>query len=358
MCSAVDGIESEEELLERTTVSTEKTGPTQTSPRERTISYLDAGIEALREEMSRDPTIFYIGQGIGSRGGNFQQTRGLWAEFGGERLRDTPIAELAQVGLGVGAAMTGARPIVDIVFLDFILEATGQLIHQASTIHYISNGKFKVPLVVRAAMGSLRSSGPHHSHTFYSFFMHIPGLKVVVPSTPYDVKGLLKTSIRDDNPVLFIEHKGIYSTKGPVPAEEYTIPFGEAVVCRSGKDVTLVAVSQMVLRALEAAQILEQQGISVEIIDPRTVAPLDKGAILRSVAKTGRLAVVDEAYATCGFGAEIAALVSEEALDELDAPVRRISALPAPHAFSPSLDRYLLPSVERIVRDVSELCKH
>jgi len=319
---------------------------------ERVISYAEAGVEALREEMARDPNIFYIGQGIGPRGGNFQQSRGLWAEFGDERVRDTPIAELAETGIGIGAALAGSRPIVDIVFFDFILEASGQVIQQASTIHYISNGKFKVPLVIRSAMGGVRSSGPHHSHTFYSFFMHIPGLKVAVPSTPYDVKGLLKTAIRDDDPVLFVEHKGLYNTKGIVPEREYLIPFGEAAIRRSGGDVTLVAVSLMVSRAMEAAAILESEGTLVEVIDPRTVAPLDKETILCSVAKTGRLAIVDEAYATCGFSAEVAALVSEEALDELDAPIKRICALPAPHAFSPSLDHYLIPSTERIVSEI------
>ena len=329
----------------------------QVGAKERTISYVEAGVEALREEMQRDPTVFYIGTGIGPRGGNWQQTRGLCAEFGEERLRDTPISELAMMGMGVGAAMAGSRPIVDIVFLDFVLEAMAQLIQQASTAHYISNGKFKVPLVVRAAMGGVRSAGPHHSHSFYSFFMHIPGLKVVVPALPYDVKGLLKTAIRGDNPVMFLEHKGLYSSKGLVPREEYTIPFGKAVVRREGKDVTLVAVSQMVLRAMAAAEALAQQGISVEVIDPRTVVPLDREAILRSVAKTGRLVIADEAYANCGFSAEIAAMVAEEALEDLDAPVRRICALPAPHAFSPSLDSYLQPSAERIVREVTEMMK-
>jgi pyruvate/2-oxoglutarate/acetoin dehydrogenase E1 component len=321
----------------------------------RIISYCEAGIEALREEMRRDPTIFYIGQGIGVRGGNWQQTRGLFAEFGGERLRDTPISEIGQTGLGIGAAMAGSRPVVDIVFMDFMLETSGQIIQQASTIHYISNGKFKVPLVIRAAMGGVRSAGPHHSHTLYNFYTHIPGLKVVVPAFPYDVKGLLKTTLHEDNPVLFLEHKGLFGSKGPVPEEEYTIPFGQAVVRREGTDLTVVAVSLMVLRALEAAEILAKQGISVEVIDPRTVAPLDEAAILKSVAKTGRLAIVDEAYANCGFAAEIAALAAEKALDELDAPVRRICSLPAPHAFSPTLDQHIQPSVERIVKEVTEL---
>jgi len=339
-----------------TTSSTEtNTAAGRGSSKVRTISYAEAGIEALREEMRRDPSIFYIGQGIGVRGGNWQQTRGLFAEFGGERLRDTPISETGQTGIGIGAAMAGSRPVVDIVFMDFLLEATGQIIQQASTIHYISNGKIKVPLVIRAAMGGVRSSGPHHSHSFYSFFMHIPGLKVVVPAYPYDVKGLLKTSLHEDNPVLFLEHKALYGTKGPVPEEEYTIPFGKAVVRREGADVTVVAVSLMVLRALEAAEILAQQGISVEVIDPQTVAPLDEAAILKSVAKTGRLAIVDEAYATTGFAAEIAALAAEKALDELDAPVRRICALPAPHAFSPSLDQHLQPTVPRIVQEIRDL---
>jgi pyruvate/2-oxoglutarate/acetoin dehydrogenase E1 component len=332
-----------------------KASADQESPKVRIISYCEAGIEALREEMRRDPSIFYIGQGIGVRGGNWQQTKGLFAEFGGERLRDTPISETGQTGLGIGAAMTGSRPVVDIVFMDFMLETSGQLIQQASTTHYISNGKFKVPVVIRAAMGGVRSAGPHHSHTVYNFYTHIPGLKVVVPAFPYDVKGLLKTTLHEENPVLFLEHKGLYGSKGPVPEEEYTIPFGEAVVRREGSDVTVVAVSLMVLRAMEAAEILAQQGISAEVIDPRTVAPLDEAAILKSVAKTGRLAIVDEAYANCGFAAEIAALAAEKALDELDAPVRRICSLPAPHAFSPTLDQQIQPSVERIAHEITEL---
>jgi len=279
----------------------------------------------------------------------------LWAEFGGERVRDTPIAERGQTGLGIGAALAGSHPIVDIVFLDFVLEAICEIIQQASTIHYISNGKFKVPVVVRAAGGGVRSTGPHHSHTFYSFFMHIPGLKVALPSTPFDVKGLLKSTLRDKNPVIFIEHKGLYGTKGHVPEEEYLIPFGQAMVRRAGEHVTLVAMSAMVIKAMQAAAHLEREGISVEVIDPRTLAPFDKETILKSVAKTGRLVIVDEAYASCGVSAEIAAIVAGEALYELDAPVLRICALPAPHAFSPSLDNYLIPSVERIVSEVAAL---
>jgi pyruvate/2-oxoglutarate/acetoin dehydrogenase E1 component len=324
---------------------------------QRLISFVEAGVEALREEMRRNADIFYVGQGIGPRGGNFQQSRGLWAEFGEERVRDTPIAERAQVGLGVGAALAGSHPVVDIVFLDFVLEGICEVIQQASTIHYVSNGKFKVPLVVRAAGGGVRSSGPHHSHTFYSFFMHIPGLKVALPATPFDVKGLLKTALRDDNPVIFIEHKNLYGNKGHVPKEEYLIPFGQADIKRPGDDVTLVALSQMVHRSLQAAALLEKQGISVEVIDPRTLVPFDKETMLRSVAKTGRLAIVDEAYAACGVSAEIGAIVASDALYDLEAPVLRICALPAPHAFSPSLDNYLIPSVDRIVSEVALLVR-
>ena len=322
---------------------------------QRVISYAEAGVEALREEMRRDSSIFYIGQGVGPRGGNFQQSRGLWQEFGAARVRDTPIAERGQTGLGIGAALAGSHPVVDIVFLDFVLEAICEIIQQASTIHYISNGAFKVPVVVRAAGGGVRSTGPHHSHTFYSFFMHIPGLKVALPSTPYDVKGLMKTSLRDQNPVIFVEHKGLYNTTGPVPEEEYLIPFGQAAIKRKGEHVTLVALSLMVHKAMEAAARLAENGISVEVIDPRTLAPFDKDTILTSVAKTGRLVILDEAYASCGVSAEIAAIVATEALYDLDAPIHRICALPAPHAFAPSLDTYLIPSVDRIVREVSGL---
>jgi len=322
---------------------------------QRILTYAQAGVEGVREEMQRNPQIFYIGQGIGTRGGNFQQSRGLWEKFGGQRVRDTPIAERAQTGIGIGAALAGSHPIVDIVFLDFTLEAMGEIIQQASTIHYISNGRFKVPFMLRAAGGGIRSTGPHHSHTFWSFFAHIPGLKVAVPSTPYDVKGLIKSGLRDENPVIFIEHKGLYNTKGHVPEEEYLIPFGHARVVRPGSDVTVVCLGSMVQKSIDAAQRLEAHDISLEVIDLRTIAPLDKESILTSLAKTGRLAVVDEAYATCGMAAEIAAIAATEALDELDAPVVRICTYPAPHAFSPSIDAYLVPSVDRIVREIAHM---
>jgi len=321
----------------------------------REISYVDAGVEALQEEMRRDASIFYVGQGIGKRGGNFKQSRSLWEEFGDLRVRDMPISELGQVGMGVGAAMAGARPIVDIVFLDMVMEAMGQIVEQAATIHYTSNGKFQVPLVVRAAMGSVRCTGPHHSRCFYSWFAHIPGLKVVLPASAKDVKGLMKTAIRDDGPVIFIEHKFFYNKKGPVPSGEYAIPFGQANVCRKGKDVTILAMSLMVWHAVEAAARLEQEGISVEVIDPRTIVPFDEETLLESVRKTGRLLIVDEAQEFCGFSGEAAAIVSSKAFDDLDAPIRRLCALNTPHPFNPILEAAMLPSVDSIVDAVRRL---
>ena len=323
----------------------------------REIKYVDAGVEAIQEEMRRDPSIIYLGQGIGPREGNYKQSRSLWAEFGEHRVRDTPISELGQVGLGVGSAMAGARPIVDIVFLDMIMEAMGQVVEQAATIHYTSNGKIKVPVVIRAAMGSVRSTGPHHSRCFYSWFAHVPGLKVVLPSSPEDVKGFMKTAIRDDGPVMFIEHKFLYNKKGPVPEGEYTIPFGKASVLRQGTDVTIVAMSLMVRKAIEAAEILSQEGIAAEVIDPRTIVPLDRKAICDSVKKTGRLVIVDEAQAFCGFSAEIAALVAEQALEFLDAPIQRVCALHTPHPFNPVLEAAMLPSVPGIVNAVHKVIR-
>lgn len=328
---------------------------TQAAAPVREIQYVEASVEALREEMRRDPSIIYLGQGIGVRGGNFQQSKGLYDEFGASRVRDTPISELGQVGLGVGASMAGSRTVVDIVFLDMIMEAMGQIVEQAATIHYTSNGKIKVPVLIRAAMGAVRSTGPHHSRCFYSWFAHTPGLKVVLPSSAHDEKGLLKTALREDGPVMFIEHKFMYNRKGPVPEGEYLIPFGQANVCRKGSDVTILAMSLMVWRALEAAEKLAAEGISAEVIDPRTIVPLDKQTILDSVKKTGRLVIADEAQAFCGFSAEAAAMASEEALDYLDAPVRRVCALHTPHPFNPVLEAAMLPSAEKIVAAAREV---
>ena len=323
----------------------------------REITYGEAGVEALREEMLRDPSIVYIGQGIGPRGGNFRQTRGLWKEFGDHRLRDTGICELAETGVAIGAAMNGCRTIVDEVFLDFVLEAMTQVVQQAATIHYLSNGTIKVPVVIRGAMGSVRNAGAQHAHSFYAWFAHTPGLKVAVPATPRDCKGLLKTALRQDTPVIFIEHKGLYNTKGDVPDDEFVVPFGQASIRRAGSDVTVVAVGRMVQVALDAASALEEQGISLEVIDPRTVAPLDKDTIIDSVRKTGRLAVVDEAPAACGFSGEVIALVCEQALDSMDAPPRRICSLHIPNPFSPVLENEMMPSVPKVVDEIRQMLK-
>ncbi|MFN0171330.1 MAG: alpha-ketoacid dehydrogenase subunit beta [Bryobacteraceae bacterium] len=318
----------------------------------REISYVDAGVEALREEMTRDESLIYIGQGIGPRGGNFRQTRGLWQEFGDHRLRDTGICELGATGVAIGAAMAGTRSIVDEVFLDFALEAMTQIVQQAAKVHYSSNGKIKVPVVVRGAMGAVRNAGSHHSHSFYAWFAHTPGLKVVCPATPDDVKGLMKTAIRDDGPVMFLEHKALYNTKGPVPDGEYTIPLGKARIRREGTDLTIVAVSRMVAIATEVADELSREGISVEVIDPRSIVPLDREAISASIQKTGRLAIIDEAPPSCGFASELFAIACEDCFDFLDAPPLRICSLPAPNPFSPVLENEMLPSSERVLREL------
>jgi acetoin:2,6-dichlorophenolindophenol oxidoreductase subunit beta len=320
----------------------------------RELRYVDAGVEALREEMHRDETIVYIGQGIGPRGGNFCQTRDLWKQFGEDRLRDTGICELGATGLAIGAAMAGSRAIVDEVFADFSLEAMTQIIQQAANISYASNGKIRVPVIIRGAMGSVGSAGAHHSHMFYGWFASTPGLKVVAPSTPYDVKGLLKSSLRENGPVIFLEHKGLYNLKGMVPEGEYLVPLGEARMHREGNDITLVAVSKMVSVALQAASVLEKKGISVEVIDPRSIVPLDRKTIARSIQKTGRLAVIDEAPSMCGFSGEILALACEECFDALDLPPFRICSLPVPNPFSPQLEKEMIPSVERVISEIRE----
>jgi pyruvate/2-oxoglutarate/acetoin dehydrogenase E1 component len=321
----------------------------------REVGYVEAGVEALREEMRRDQTIIYIGQTVGPRGGNFRQTRGLWQEFGDDRLRDTGICELGATGVGIGAAMAGSRVVVDEVWFSFVLEAMSPIIQQAANASYLSNGKVKVPIVIRGAMGALRSAGAQHSHTFYNWFASTPGLKVVLPATPYDVKGLLKTALREDGPVIFIEHKSLYNTKGPVPDDEYLIPFGEARLCREGRDVTLVATSRMVILAIQAAEALDKQGISVEIVDPRTVVPPDVKTIIGSARKTGRVVAVDEAPPMCSFASEILALLCEQCPNNLKAPPRRICSLPVPNPFSPPLENAMIPSVDRIVREIRQM---
>jgi len=325
---------------------------------DRVITYSDAGVEALREEMRRDDTIVYIGQGIGPRGGNFRQTKGLWKEFGDDRLRDTGICELGATGVAIGAAMAGTRTIVDEVFLDFALEAITQIIQQAANISYMSNGKIKAPVLVRGAMGAVRNAGAHHSHTFYNWFANTPGLKVALPSTPYDVKGLFKTALREPGPVVFIEHKSLYNSKGIVPEEEYLIPFGEARIVREGKDLTIIAMSRMVDLASKAAAALAEQGIAAEVIDPRTIVPLDRKRITNSIKKTGRLVVIDESPSSCGFAAELLAIAAEDCFRDLREAPKRICSLPVPNPFSPVLENQMIPSVDRIVSDVHKMMKN
>jgi pyruvate/2-oxoglutarate/acetoin dehydrogenase E1 component len=319
------------------------------------LFYKEAVRDALREEMLRDERVFLIGLDIGRFGGTFKATQGLWEEFGAERVRDTPLSEAAIAGAAVGAAMTGLRPVAEIMYNDFLTIAMDQVANQAAKLRYMSGGQATIPVVFRTQEGAGRSSAAQHAQSLEAWVAHIPGLKVVLPSTPYDAKGLLKTAIRDDTPVVFFEHKLLYNTKGEVPEEEYLIPFGQAKVCREGTGVTIVALSRMVLRALEAAEILAAEGVSVEVVDPRTIVPLDIDTILESVKKTGRLIVTHEGYTRCGIGAEIATQVMEKGLYYLEKPVRRVCALNVPVPFAPVMENYVIPSTAALVQAVKEM---
>jgi pyruvate dehydrogenase E1 component beta subunit len=308
---------------------------------------------ATAEEMRRDDTVFVMGEDVGASGGIFKCCEGLFEEFGGERVIDTPIAEAGYIGLGVGAAMTGMRPLAELMFGDFSLLTMDQIVNQAAKIRYMSGGQCKVPLTIRLSMGAGRSSAAQHSQSLHSLFAHIPGLKVAIPSTPRDAKGLLKTAIRDDNPVLFFEDKMMYNDSGAVPEEDdFLIPFGQAEIKRPGEDLTIVATSSMVIAALEAAEQLAAQGLEAEVIDPRTLVPLDKETLLASVRKTGYALVVDEGVERYGASAELAAILNAEAFDYLDAPVLRIGAAAVPIPFSPPLELPTIPNVEQIVETV------
>jgi acetoin:2,6-dichlorophenolindophenol oxidoreductase subunit beta len=322
----------------------------------REITFAQAVKEALAEEMRRDPRVFVIGEDVGEAGTPFKVLAGLIEEFGPQRVIDSPISEAGIAGLGIGAAMTGMRPVVDIMFGDFLTLTMDQMINQAAKIHYMSGGKLKVPMVVRTTLGATRRSAAQHSQSLHALLSHIPGLKVALPSTPYDAKGLLKSAIRDDNPVIFFEDKMMYQLKGPVPEEDYTIPFGVADIKRPGKDVTIVATSSMVQVALEAAEKLAQTGISAEIIDVRTTAPLDKKTLIESAKKTGRAMVVDEAYERYGVTAEIASVIADSAFYYLDAPVKRLGAMDVPVPFSPVLEDQTVPTPEAVVEVAKTLC--
>jgi len=320
----------------------------------REISYTRALNEALSEEMRRDAAIYVAGEDV-TIGGAFGVTRGLTTEFGTKRVKDTPISETAIVGSAIGAAATGLRPVVDIMFIDFIGVCMDQLLNQAAKMRYMFGGKAKLPLVIRTVGGAGFSAAAQHSQSLEALICHIPGLKVVMPATPHDAKGLLKSAIRDDNPVVFVEHKMLYGLKGPVPEDQYLIPLGRPEVKREGKDVTVVAWSRMVRTALAAALRLDQQGIDSEVVDLRTLKPMDTDTILKSVKKTGKLVILQEACLTGGFGAEVAALVADKGFDFLDAPIKRVAAPDTPVPFSPPLEGFFIPNEARLIEAVMEI---
>ncbi len=321
----------------------------------REITFIEATREALDVAMAADPTIFVVGEGIGKRGGNFNTTVGLYDKYGPERLRDTPICERGFVGMCTGAAMTGARPIVDFMFVDFILDAMGELINQTAKMQYMSSGRLKMPILLRGCIGIGHAAATHHSGSYYPTFVNIPGFRVVLASNAYDAKGLFTTALQCDDPVIFLEHKSIIFNKVHVPQESYTIPFGQARVAREGRDATVVALTVMVDKTVAVCEKLAAEGISVEVIDPRTVAPLDIDTILASVHKTGRLLVIDETFAPCGIGAEIAAQVIDKAFDDLDAPIKRLNGLHAPTPYSPTLEKAIVPNAETIEAAIRDL---
>ena len=325
-------------------------------PDTRELTLGEAVREALAEEMRRDPRVFICGEDIAEAGTVYKVLSGLVEEFGTERVLDTPISEAGFTGMAVGAAMTGMRPVVDIMFGDFSTLVMDQMVNQAAKIHYMSGGKWKVPMVMRATLGATRRSAAQHSQSLHAWFCHIPGLKVVLPSTPYDAKGLMKTAIRDDNTVVFFEDKMMYRMKGPVPADDYTIPFGVADIKRAGTDITIVATSSMVQVALGAAKLLEEAGISAEVIDPRTVWPLDEKTLVDSAKKTSRAMVIDEGYGRYGVTAEIASVIAEGAFFNLEAPVKRMGAMHVPIPFSPPLEDATVPTEQTVFEAAKALC--
>jgi pyruvate/2-oxoglutarate/acetoin dehydrogenase E1 component len=319
------------------------------------VTFVESLRMTLKEEMDRDPSLMLIGEDIGRYGGIFGVTKGLLEEFGPHRVRSTPISESAIIGSALGAAMTGIRTVAEIMYVDFTTCAMDQIVNQVAKMRYMSGGKAKIPLVIRTQEGGGRGNAAQHSQSLEALFLHIPGLKIVMPSTPYDARGLLKTAIRDDNPVMFIEHKLLYATKGFIPDGEFLIPFGQADVKRKGKDVTVIAISYMVMKALRAAERLAEEGVDVEVIDLRTLVPLDLETLLQSVRKTNRVVIVHEGCRRGGIGAEIASNIMEEAFDFLDAPIQRVGALNVPIPFSEPLENAVIPSEEEIVTAVKKV---
>ncbi|MBL6705092.1 MAG: dehydrogenase, partial [Planctomycetaceae bacterium] len=323
----------------------------------REISFSQATHEALAEEMAVNQRIFVMGEGIGIRGGNFNTTAGLYELYGPERLCDTPISERGFVGLAGGAAMTGTRPVVDFMFADFILDSVGEIVNQIAKMQFMSSGRLKMPVLLRGCIGIGHSAATHHSGSYYAMYAQVPGLRVVVPSNAYDAKGLMKHALRGDDPVMFLEHREILTMKRHVPQDDYEIEFGRAAIVRQGRDVTVVALARMVHLALSVCEELEREGISVEVIDPRTVAPLDTESILQSVARTGRLLIVDEPPSPCGFAAEIAAQVTDAGFNDLDAPIRRLTGAFTPTPYSPPLEAATVPSAAAIADAIRSLVK-
>jgi 2-oxoisovalerate dehydrogenase E1 component len=318
---------------------------------------MKATLEALSEEMAKNPRIFVMGEGIGKRGGNFATTTGLFDKYGPVRVCDTPICERGFVGLACGAAMTGTRPMIDFMFADFVLDSVGEILNQIAKMQYMSSGRLTMPVLLRGCVGIGHSAATHHSGNYYAMYGHFPGLRVVVPSTPYDAKGLLKRALRCDDPVLFLEPREVLGVKGPVPEEEYEIEFGRAAIVREGTDITVVALARMVHEVKKVSESLEREGISVELVDPRTVAPLDFETIHESVRKTGRLLIVDEDFAPFSVGAEIAARMADAGFDDLDAPIRRVNGVHTPTPYSPPLEAAVVPSAETIARAVRDLIR-
>jgi acetoin:2,6-dichlorophenolindophenol oxidoreductase subunit beta len=316
----------------------------------RELSLAQAVNEALAEELRNDPAVFVIGEDVAEAGTPFKVFAGLVEEFGPQRVLDSPISEAGIAGIGLGAAMTGMRPVVDIMFGDFMALVMDQVANQAAKVHYMSGGRLKAPLTVRTTLGATRRSAAQHSQSLHAWVAHVPGLKVALPATPYDAKGLLKAAIRDDGPVVVFEDKMMFATKGPVPDEEYTLPFGVADVKREGEDVTLVATSSMVYVALEAAEELERDAVSTEVVDPRTLVPLDRETLVESAKKTGRAIVIDEGHESFGASAELAAVIAEGAFYHLDAPVTRAAAMDVPIPFSPVLEDQTVPTAESVFR--------
>lgn len=317
-------------------------------------TYVQAINDALREEMRRDDAVLLFGEDIAEFGNIFGATRGLLEEFGAKRVRNTSISETAIIGAALGASITGLRPVAELMYADFTMVAFSELFHCVPKWRFMNGGEYKLPLVVRCAMGSSFGAGAEHSNCVESLFMHSPGMTIICPTTPYEAKGLLKSAIRSNDPVLFCEHKQLYQTKGEVPEEDYTVPIGVADVKREGSDVTVVAVGLMVRRALEAAETLAAEGISVEVIDPRTVAPFDKETVFRSLRKTHHAVIAEESSRTGGIGAELAAMLQEEMYDELDAPVGRVAALDVPIPYNIAMEKYVIPDAARIAEAVRE----